>query len=153
MYVYDLDKLSTRINCSEKLSPNNVPKNQTAIQVEVYYSKHRPLPSNINEIQEKVIDELLEMGLLRNRESIIDIHTKNIEWANVIFDHQRRKNLDVVFEYLESVGYQRHDQELLPMTGWDTFKGSNGIIQLAGRYAEWKYYWTDDCVLRGRALV
>jgi hypothetical protein len=20
---------------------------------------------------------------------------------------------------------------------------------LAGRYAQWKYYWTDDCVLRG----
>lgn len=153
MYVYDLDKLSTRINCSEKLSPNNVPENHTAIQVEIYYSKHRPLTNSIDEITQKVTDELIEMGLLRDKESVVDIHTKNIAWANVIFDHHRRKNLDVVFEYLESVGYQRHDQELLPMTDWDTFKGSNGVIQLAGRYAEWKYYWTDDCVLRGKSLI
>lgn len=149
MYVYDLDKLSTRINCSEKLSPNNAPQNHTAIQVEVYYSKNRPLTNTLEEITQKVTHELIEMGLLRDKESVVDIHTKNIKWANVIFDQNRRKNLGIIFEYLESVGYHRHDQELLPMTNWETFQGSNGQIQLAGRYAEWKYYWTDDCVLRG----
>jgi protoporphyrinogen oxidase len=152
MYVYDLDKFSTRINCSEKLSPNNAPKNQTAIQVEVYYSSCRPLSHSIEEIKEKVMGELVEMGLLKNRESILDVHTKNVPWANVIFDHHRRKNLDCIFEYLETVGYERHDQELLPMTDWTSFKGSNGVVQLAGRYAEWKYYWTDDCVLRSRGI-
>jgi protoporphyrinogen oxidase len=152
MYVYDLDKYSTRINCSEKLSPNNAPKNHTAIQVEVYYSNWRPLSQSIEEIKEKVMDELVEMGLLKNKESILDVHTKNVPWANVIFDHHRRKNLDHIFEYLEKFGYKRHDQELLPMTDWSTFKGSKGVIQLAGRYAEWKYYWTDDCVLRGRGM-
>jgi hypothetical protein len=24
---------------------------------------------------------------------------------------------------------------------------------LAGRFAQWKYFWTDDCVLRGRQLA
>ena len=40
LYVYDLDKLSTRISFTETLSKNNVPKGKTGIQVEVYYSLH-----------------------------------------------------------------------------------------------------------------
>ena len=28
-----------------------------------------------------------------------------------------------------------------------------GRLMLAGRFAQWKYFWTDDCVLRGRQLA
>jgi hypothetical protein len=28
-----------------------------------------------------------------------------------------------------------------------------GDLALAGRFGQWKYFWTDDCVLRGYALA
>ena len=27
-----------------------------------------------------------------------------------------------------------------------------GDLILAGRFGQWKYYWTDDCVLRGKYI-
>ena len=36
IYVYDIEKLSTRVSFIEKLSKNNVKKNKTGMQVEVY---------------------------------------------------------------------------------------------------------------------
>jgi len=28
-----------------------------------------------------------------------------------------------------------------------------GQLILAGRFAQWKYYWSDDCVLRGKFIA
>jgi hypothetical protein len=58
-----------------------------------------------------------------------------------------------VLAYLETKGLIREDDDLLPMTDWNNKESQNmGKINLAGRFAQWKYYWTDDCVLRGKAL-
>jgi len=27
-----------------------------------------------------------------------------------------------------------------------------GDVILAGRFGQWKYYWSDDCVLRGKQI-
>jgi protoporphyrinogen oxidase len=58
------------------------------------------------------------------------LDSRLVPWANVIFDHDRRPALDVVNRYLDEVGVLR-----------------------AGRFAEWKYLWTDGCVLSGRAAA
>jgi hypothetical protein len=40
------------------------------------------------------------------------------------------------------------------MTDWDTKPEKPlGNIILAGRFAQWKYYWTDDCVMRGKYIA
>jgi hypothetical protein len=148
MYVYDVDKFSTRINCTELLSPNNAPLNKTGIQVEVYFSKYKPKLEKDNDIAEKVIDELIEMGILMGRDFIIELDTKWVQWANVIFDHNRRPALETILHYLEQFGLLRDEQDLEPMTDWNTFSYKSGGLQLMGRFAEWKYYWTDDCVMR-----
>jgi len=62
LYVYDEDKLSTRITFAEKLDGNADEKDYSAIQVEVYYSKYRELNLTPDEIMEKVVSELFEMG-------------------------------------------------------------------------------------------
>lgn len=136
MYVYDEDKLSTRINCTELLSPNNAPINKTGIQVEVYFSKYKPKLRTDSDIAEKVVDELIEMGILRGRDFVIDCHTNWVQWANVIFDHKRRSALDTILHHLEQFGLLRNEQDLEPMTDWDSFDYQSGELQLMGRFAE-----------------
>lgn len=153
MYVYDEDKFTTRINCTELLSPNNAPNGKTGIQVEVYFSKYKPITYSFDEITEKVITELVEMGILKNQSAVIDYHTKWVQWANVIFDHERQSALNLILDYLSKFGLKRNEQDLLPMTDWINYKSTpDADLYLAGRFAEWKYYWTDDCILRGKNI-
>ena len=152
IYVYDEDKYSTRINCTELLSPNNAPIGKSGIQVEVYFSNYKQFKNNHNDIVGSVTDELVEMGILKSKHSIEATHTKWVQWANVIFDHKREEAQNVIFEWLEQVGLIREEDDLSPMTDWKsklTQKKALGSLILAGRFSQWKYYWTDDCVLRG----
>lgn len=155
IYVYDEDKFSTRINCTELLSPNNAPLGKTGIQAEVYFSKYKNIDINENEIVKRVCEELIEMGLLESEEAIDDIYTKFVKWANVIFDCNRKESQNKIFRWLENYGLIREIDDLEPMTDWKTKFGSKqvfGHLILAGRFGQWKYYWTDDCVLRGKYI-
>jgi protoporphyrinogen oxidase len=153
MYVYDEDKYSTRINCTEKLTQGNAPTDTTGVQVEVYSSRHRPLPGDPSQIQSVVLGELVEMGLLKE-DAEVRAHTKWCPWANVIFTHETRPALDVIWSWLETHGLARESDDLAPTTDW-TSKASVplGKLAMAGRFAQWKYFWTDDCVLRGAKLA
>ncbi len=156
IYVYDDDKYATRINCTEKLSPNNAPTGKTGVQVEVYFSKARPQEASPHAIADAVCDELVEMGIIRDRAAIESVHTLPIRFANVTFDHPRREALTTVLDWLEQHGLAREDDELEPTTDWDAklaaTRPSGQTLMLAGRFGQWKYYWTDDCVLRGLAV-
>jgi protoporphyrinogen oxidase len=158
IYVYDEDKYSTRINCTELLSSNNAPAGKTGIQVEVYFSKYKPIDASYEHIAAKVCEELVEMGVVKSRGAIESVHTRWVPWANVIFDHGRRQALDTVLSWLEMHGLVREDDDLEPMTNWDDKLRSveprlDQNLFLAGRYAQWKYYWTDDCVLQGQYIA
>lgn len=130
LYVYDEDKYSTRINFTERLSPNNAPKGHSGVQVEVYGSRERPLPRARDGVASAVTDELVEMGLVRGKDAVLRTDWRYVPWANVMFDLNRRAALEVVDSYLDRVGVHR-----------------------IGRYGEWRYYWTDDCVLTGRRVA
>jgi protoporphyrinogen oxidase len=127
VYVYDEDKLSTRISITEKFAPANAPPGMTGIQVEVYGSPYRPLPDESEDVGRGVTKELIEMGLVKGPEAIRSVHVKSVPWGNAIFDLNRRAALDVIAGFLDRMGVIR-----------------------AGRYAEWKYLMTDACVLSGR---
>jgi protoporphyrinogen oxidase len=129
MYVYDEDKYSTRINFTEGLAPANAPAGMTGLQVEVYGSPERPLdPAEV--VAESVVDELVEMGLVDDADAVANVQTRHVPWANVIFDHQRAGALATLEPYLDRMGVHR-----------------------AGRFAEWAYFWTDDCILSGRRIA
>jgi hypothetical protein len=80
-------------------------------------------------VAHRVATELVEMGVVDSLDAVISLDTRYVPWANVIFDHDRRPALAVVNGFLDDVGVLR-----------------------AGRFAEWKYLWTDGCVLSGRAV-
>lgn len=129
-YVYDEDKYSTRISFIDRFAPGNVPAGTTGIQVEVYGSAYRPLPDDHQAVGKRVSEELIEMGVIDGPEAILYVQVRHTPWANVIFDHNRRHALATVEAFLDRVGVLR-----------------------AGRYAEWKYLWTDGCVLSGRRVA
>ncbi|CAM4109925.1 Protoporphyrinogen oxidase [Pedobacter westerhofensis] len=157
LYVYDLDKYSTRINFTELLSPNNGVAGKCGIQVEVYFSKYKKQEQSLAEITQKVTEELIEMGLIRSEQYIEETHTNFIKYANVIFDHKREESLNKILSYLSSFGLLREKDDLEPMTDWNTKLEISpvenlGDLVLAGRFGQWKYYWTDDCILRGKYI-
>jgi protoporphyrinogen oxidase len=151
LYVYDEEKLATRVSHVGLLSPNNAPGGATAIQVEVYASPYRPFPQDPATIGQTVLEELKQMGLLKEHSSM---HTRVIPYANIIFDHRRRDAQETVLQWLLQFGLEREDDDLEPMTLWSQKETPHiGSLSLAGRFAQWKYFWTDDCVLRGLRIA
>lgn len=154
-YVYDEDKLSTRVNFTEHLSLGNAPAQSTGVQVEVYASRHRPLQLNRSAIETRVKEELINMGLL-DTAAVTGVHSVPVPWANVIFDHSTRPALETIWTWLEQFGLMRESADTHPLTDWSSDSNARanfGHLAFAGRYGQWKYFWTDDCVLRGRQMA
>jgi len=161
MYVYDEDKFSTRIHCVEKLTPGNAPKGWTGIQVEVYSNPLKPLPADRAEIGGRVVEELIEMGLIapENLTQPGEIYRDllSVQWANPVFTFATEPALKEIWAWLETYGLYREPDDLYPLTKWtDTpnpLPANNATLFMAGRFGQWKYFWSDDCVLRGRHLA
>ncbi|MDA7625462.1 FAD-dependent oxidoreductase [bacterium] len=157
IYVYDEDKFAVRINCTEKLARGNAPIGSTGVQVEVYHSPVKPLKEDSKKIERAVVEELVEMGLIcpekvGGRSSIKSI-SRMVPWANIIFDHNTRPSLSTIFDWLQTQGLRREADDLHPLTNWDNLDTeTKGDLILAGRFGQWKYFWTDDCVLRGKHI-
>ena len=158
MYVYDKHKYSVRINCTEKLSPKNAPRSHTGVQVEVYYSRNKPLHQSVDKVEKKVIEELIEMGLVcpskAGSYNNITSMSRFVDWANIVFEIETPKYLNKILTWLETKGLAREIDDINPLTDWELKQPIvSGALQLAGRYGQWKYYWTDDCILRGKFLA
>ena len=129
LYVYDEDKISTRVSIQENFSASNAPPGRTALSVEVCGSDFKPLPSDQNAVAEQVQRELIEMGLVEGADAIESVAVRYCPWGQVIYDHNRRHALDAVNRFLDRVNVLR-----------------------AGRYAQWGYMMTHDCVLRAKKI-
>ncbi|MDH4477145.1 MAG: FAD-dependent oxidoreductase [Verrucomicrobiaceae bacterium] len=155
-YVYDEDKWATRIHCIERLAPGNTPDGWTGVQVEVYFSKHKPYPGNPSTIAKQVAGEMVEMGFISGDDFAAGRCKFGWRWApyaNVIFTHPRRGALEKIWNWLERYGLLRRSDDLDATTDWTREPEPEGLITMAGRFAEWKYHWTDDCTLRGRQIA
>jgi len=152
LYVYDEDKYTTRITIMDNLSEYNSPKDTTAAQVEIYFSENLPSKDECEKISKKVISELFEMKIIKNDFLIDDInyHNRCLEYANVIFNHDRRPSLEIILDALTEYGYVRKHDDLEALTDWKNHPKPRGEIFLLGRFGEWKYYWSDDCVMAGK---
>jgi protoporphyrinogen oxidase len=124
MYFYDEDIIFARGSFPHRLSPDNVPAGCASIQVEVYYSKYRPL--SCNDVLNRVLEDLHRIGLLQKDDRILVAQEQHIPYGNVLFDLERARNLAIVQTYLE-------EQEIV----------------CCGRYGEWAYYWSDDSIVSG----
>ncbi len=125
-YVYDEDISFARGHYPHMLSEHNAPAGRGSIQLEVYHSKHKPLETSAAGLPDRVVDELVKTGILRNKQEALWARSREVHYANVVFDHQRTAALGIVEPWLTEQGILR-----------------------AGRYGDWAYHWTDDSVKSG----
>jgi protoporphyrinogen oxidase len=130
LYVYDEDKISTRVSIQENFSPNNAPAGCTAMSVEVCGSDFLPLPTDRAAVVDRVTRELVEMGMLESPQAAYSVSVRYCPWGQVIYDHNRRSALECLKKFLDA----------------------QGVIR-AGRYSQWGYMMTHDCVLRGKKIA
>jgi protoporphyrinogen oxidase len=126
-YFYDKDVIFSRLSFPHMFSPNNAPPGQGSIQAEVYFSKkYLPMKRTPESCIEPVIADLRRVGLIRDEDEITHRDAVFDEYANIIFDHDRPKALEVVHGYLDEIG-----------------------VDYCGRYGDWAYLWTDDSFKSG----
>ena len=54
---------------------------------------------------------------------------------------------------VKDYGLVRERDDLDPTTNWDDLHNVGlGDLIMAGRFGQWKYFWTDDCILRGKII-
>lgn len=126
-YYYDPDVVFPRLNFPHMLSPHVVPDGAGSIQAEVYHShRYKPLTETPEQVVEHVVADLRRVGVLRDDDRILVSEARNIEYANVIWDHQRADAVATVHAWLDQVG-----------------------VVWCGRYGDWDHSWTDESFLSG----
>ena len=126
-YFYDDDIIFTRLTFPHMQSKNNVPDGCGSIQAEIYFSnKYKPLEKEPEDFIESTIVDLKKCGMLKENDEVLYKEAVVYPYANVIFDHERKDNLDIVHSYLDGIG-----------------------VKYCGRYGEWKYIWTDEAFKSG----
>jgi protoporphyrinogen oxidase len=126
-YVYDEDVIFPRLNFPHLLSPGNVPPGAGSIQAELYFSdRYRPLGVSPESLIDRVIADLVRIGVLREREQILAREARLVRYANVIYDHDRAPAVETIHGYLDDVG-----------------------IAYCGRYGDWNHSWTDESFISG----
>ncbi|MDR0535812.1 MAG: FAD-dependent oxidoreductase [Puniceicoccales bacterium] len=162
LYVYNEDFLSTRIHFIEKLSPANAPDGHGGVQVEIYHQPQKKLPLGDLEIGRRVVAELDVMGILPASISSSlagnpdSVKLTRIPFANVVFLSGTSARLEAIWDALQPHGLSREPMDTHPLVDWSLPPPESlrtASLLMAGRFAQWKYFWTDDCVLRGKALA
>ena len=108
-----------------------------------------------DKISDLVIDELIEMQLIKSKKYVEHKFIRSVPWANVLFTNNYQDNLNLILMFLNQYGLVREYDDIEPITNWGEKMNKVqvfGSIVLAGRYSQWKYYWSDDCVLRGKII-
>ena len=123
VYFYEENIVCSRVHLPHRMSRHNVPKGQCSLQAEIVHSRFRPLKTNA---ADRCVEDLLRIGMVRAESSILSIHVRYVEFANIIYDHNRRAEVSRIREFLQASG-----------------------IHSAGRYGDWENHWTDGSFLSG----
>jgi UDP-galactopyranose mutase len=122
---FDGDEPFNRIHFPSNLSRYNAPKGAGAINIEIAYSRFRPLDKE--NVLNLTIDKLKSTGILKSSDNIMFQNIIHQKYAYVIFDKYRKACVDKVRSYL-----RKYD------------------IETCGRFGEWDYLWMDQSILSGK---
>jgi protoporphyrinogen oxidase len=128
-YIYDEDILPARAYSPSLKSPDNVLEGKSSLQFETYFSKYSPKKNS----NSSLIDHVVEKGEKMKLWTVNDIEVtdyREVKYANVVFDFERKKNVAIIHDYLK-----KHK------------------IFVIGRFGEWDYLWSDQSLLSGKKVV
>jgi protoporphyrinogen oxidase len=114
-----------RISFPTNFSAAMAPPGMSSVAAEVAYSAGSP--PDREELTERVIRDLIKVGVLRPDDKIVVRHTHDIPLGYCIYDDARRQALPAIRRWL-----------------------SKADIVPSGRYGLWTYFWSDEALLSGR---
>ena len=113
-----------RLSFPQNLDPGCVPAGKSAVSVEVAYSDSNPIDDTT--IVERVISDLVKVGVLRADDTISTRVTHDIPLAYCIYDPHREDAVNTIADWL----------------------AAHNIIT-CGRYGLWAYFWSDESISSG----
>lgn len=128
-YYYDEGIPYTRLFYMSKFAKNNAPENCDTLQVEIPYSKDKPLTVEKENLINKVVQCIHKTENIGLNE-INYLGYINIEYGYAIYDTNRKKALETIHKFLD-------DNE----------------IYYCGRFGEWAYLWSDQALLSGKRVA
>jgi protoporphyrinogen oxidase len=128
-YIYDEDILPSRAYSPSLKSPDNAPVETSSYQFETYFSKHKPKQLSGGALIQHVVEKGIKMNLWTSQDISVSDY-REVKYANVVFDFERKKNLKIIHNYLDSYN-----------------------VQYIGRFGEWDYLWSDQSLISGKKKV
>ena len=125
-YIYDPDILAARVYSPSWKAPANAPEGHSSLQFEIYSSPRAPQTATVEEMKQNCLDAMEKMGLAR-RDEVVLLHHKSLPYGNVVFDTGMEARRDLMATWVRSCG-----------------------IELAGRFGEWAYLWSNQSFMSGR---
>jgi len=119
-----------RIFVQGNASPFCSPPGGCGLTCEISYSPDKPLPVDGQALIDRCIKECIECGIISADDEIITANQIDIPYAYVIYDQNRKENVETIRKWLLLHG-----------------------ITLAGRYSEWEYYNSDHAFIAGKVAV
>ena len=130
VYIPDPEVLPHRVCYMGYFSPNLVPPGQSSLIAEV-----TSLPGDATDrcgneaVLERIVADLDRIGIL-DRRDIVSSEIRRFEYAYPVYDLEYSKNTGIIREYFASLG-----------------------VDLLGRFAEFEYINSDECIRRAMALA
>ena len=122
LYLPQKDILPFRISFQMNISKKMAPENTSSICSEYSYLEKREISDE--ELSERTIEDLIKMGIIKKRGEIIFKKVVDIPHAYVIYDFNRRENLNLIKDYLKK----------------------NNVHSI-GRFGSWEHYSMENCIL------
>lgn len=128
-WIYFLEKEYSfvRISFPFNQAASTAPAGTSSILAEIAYGNDNPLPVSRDRIVDRVVADLVKAGVLRTDDEIVHSDIVDIKYGYVLYDFARRPALEIVHNYLKSIG-----------------------ITPCGRYGLWGYLWSDEAILSGK---
>ena len=128
-YIYDRDIAAARAYSPDWKSPDNVPAGCSSLQFEIYSSPRAPQTMTPDEMKANTVAALESMGLADESDIVVLDH-RTLPYGNVVFDLGMEERRDRVLAWVRAQG-----------------------IDVAGRFGEWDYLWSNQSMLSGMAAA
>ncbi|MEC9339901.1 MAG: FAD-dependent oxidoreductase [Pseudomonadota bacterium] len=113
-----------RLSFPHNFSPRCVPEGKSSVSVEVSCPPNETLDHEA--ITERVITDLVKVGVMRSNDQIVARHTYDIKQAYCIYDRNRKASVNTIKKWLDTI-------DIVP----------------AGRFGLWSYFWSDEAIKSG----